>query len=31
MGRGGFVEIGVDADSLLEFMCCYPEIEMMYN
>jgi hypothetical protein len=29
MDRGEVVEIGVDADSLLEFMWCYPDIEMI--
>jgi hypothetical protein len=29
MNRGEVLETGVDADSLLEFVCCYPDIEMM--
>jgi hypothetical protein len=29
MDRGEVVEIGVDAVCLLEFVCCYPDVEMM--
>jgi hypothetical protein len=29
MDRGEVVEISVVADSVVEFMCCYPEIQMM--
>jgi len=31
MDRGEVVEIGVDADCLLEFVCCYPDIEVMLH